>query len=29
VRREHSSVGTHLDISGTPAEVISLPVLES
>jgi folate-binding protein YgfZ len=28
VRREHSSVGTHLDISGTPAEVISLPVLE-
>ena len=28
VRREHSSIGTRLDASGTAAEVISLPVLE-
>jgi folate-binding protein YgfZ len=28
VRREHSSIGTRLDTSGTTAEVISLPVLQ-
>ena len=28
VRREHSAVGTRLDASGTPAEVISVPVSE-
>ena len=28
VRREHSSIGTRLETSGTVAEVISLPVLE-
>jgi folate-binding protein YgfZ len=28
VRREHSSIGTRLDASGTVAEVIPLPVLE-
>ena len=29
VRREHSSIGTHLDASGTATEVILLPVLRN